>query len=291
MKKKLFRRIYVEITNLCNLSCAFCPQTKRAPRSLNPEEFEHIIKEIRPYSDFIYLHVKGEPLLHPNLGQFLALCQDYQLQVNLTTNGTLLDQAWPALSQAPALRQINLSLHSLSGNPGMDFKEYLTNLLEKVTYFSQNTDTICALRLWNLEQEQSKEADRERNRYVLEYLENYFHYPGYIDPCHLGKHGIKLAHHVFLHNDYEFTWPSLELEDQGLRGTCHGTIDQLGILSNGTVIPCCLDQDGEVDLGNIFSTPFSQIIQSTRFLTIKEGFQKHQITKELCRHCSFRLKF
>ena len=85
-----FRKIYVEISNLCNLSCAFCPGTKRTPGRMTPEDFAKLLPKLRPYTDFLYFHIMGEPLCHPKLQSFLELAHKEAFKVIITTNGTLL---------------------------------------------------------------------------------------------------------------------------------------------------------------------------------------------------------
>ena len=85
-----FSRCYLEITNRCNLSCSFCPKTKRPARTLSPAEFRLLAEKIRPYTDYLYLHVLGEPLMHPELETLLGICGELNFRVVITTNGTLL---------------------------------------------------------------------------------------------------------------------------------------------------------------------------------------------------------
>ena len=66
-----FSKVYVEISNLCNLSCAFCPGTKRKKKAMTEDEFAALLPKLRPYTDFLYFHLMGEPLCHPKLGRFL----------------------------------------------------------------------------------------------------------------------------------------------------------------------------------------------------------------------------
>ena len=88
--KKMFKRIYIEILNYCNLNCPFCNKTTKDKKYISRDEFNHILKEIVPYTDYIYLHVQGEPLLHKDLINFLIDAKEMGLNINLTTNGTLL---------------------------------------------------------------------------------------------------------------------------------------------------------------------------------------------------------
>lgn len=318
IKSKEFKRIYIEITNICNLSCSFCPTLSRAPHRMTTKEFEHILKEISPYTDYVYLHVKGEPLIHPDIEDILALCDKYHMYANITTNGTLIESRKEILYHAKALRQVNISLHSFedpiilketeeSAGAGGYFESssqtimntdisqaeqslihYLQPIVEAAKYFSAHTDTITALRLWNLDSANMDASSRSKNRMVISYLENAFEVA--INPSELSR-GIKLGNRIFLNQDYEFTWPSMSADYVGDTGSCYGLDSQLGILSNGTVIPCCLDSEGDIALGNIFTQSMDTILSSERVSCIRSGFQNRIVVEDLCKRCGYRSRF
>ena len=139
----MFKKIYIEITNNCNLNCSFCSPVKKTKRFMTISEFEHILKEVESKTDYIYLHVKGEPLLHPNLIDFLKLAEKYNLKVNLTTNGTLFPILVDKLKVCKALHKINFSLHCEQDNPN-----YLNEIFECVNKLPE--ETIIIYRLWTL---------------------------------------------------------------------------------------------------------------------------------------------
>ena len=145
---KRFKRIYIEITSSCNLKCSFCQETKRPAHFMPIEDFGHILDEIRPYTNYIYLHVKGEPLLHPQLADILSLCRDCGITVNLTTNGTLIRQRLDTLIKYP-VHQINVSMHSADDNDCIDMDTYINDLFYSCETLLDKTDTEISLRLWN----------------------------------------------------------------------------------------------------------------------------------------------
>lgn len=288
---KRFKRIYVEITNVCNLSCSFCPRTLRKPQIMSCSEFSYILDEVSPYTDYIYLHVKGEPLLHPELKEILNLCCKKNLKVNITTNGTLLDKAWDVIINSSGIRQINISLHSFGANDSTNFIEYIETITRKVKYLSRNTSVISSLRLWNFDKDDNFSEGRIRNLEVLEYIESAFDLNKPILVQDLKEYGIKLMDRVYLNGATEFEWPTTDSFYYEPSGYCYGMKSQIGILADGTVIPCCLDGEGVISLGNIKDEPFSQIINSARSCKIVEGFENRQATEELCRHCSYKDRF
>ncbi len=259
---KKFKKFYIEITNVCNLSCSFCPETKRSPQFMKIEAFKHILDQIKPYTDYIYFHVKGEPLLHPNIDTFLDLSYEKGFQVNITTNGTLIPKVKEKIMLKPALRQINISLHSMGGNKDYSHKdEYMDNIQEFIKEIREKTDVIISLRQWDLDEKATPER------------------------------GVKIADKVYLNQDNQFKWPDLkEEEDDGI-GFCYGLRNQIAVLVDGTVVPCCLDGEGVINLGNINDTKFSEILEGERARKIVDGFSRKYAVEELCRKCGYRKRF
>lgn len=292
MKKK-FKRIYIEITNICNLSCSFCPTSNMAPCTITLEQFQHIIDEIHPYTDYIYFHVKGEPLTHCKLGEFIEYAQKYDLFVNITTNGTLLDRVSIFKNNYNNLRQMNISIHSYNANSQQsDIHSYLDKCIYQAKYFSKYTNTITAFRLWNLNQFNMETSMLAQNKETLDYFKERFSLTNPI-PYSLPENtrGIKLDRNIYLNFDYEFDWPDINGICYGISGRCHGLIDQIAILSNGSVVPCCLDQNGDVTLGNIFTDNFSNILDSTKVEDIVSGFKASKLIEPLCQRCGYATRF
>ncbi len=288
---RTFKKVYIEITSVCNLACSFCPPTARAKGLIKVEQFNKILDEIRPHTKYIYLHVKGEPLLHPRIDQLLDAAHAKGFKVNITTNGTLIKKNREKILGKPALRQINFSLHSFDGHEGSENREkYLEDILDFVRD-SREFNTIISYRLWNLQQDHVSDVAARRNRETLEILENEYHLDYRIEEKVEPGKGVKIAPHVYLNQDHEFRWPSLlEPEDEG-KGFCHALRSQAAILVDGTVVPCCLDGEGVINLGNVHEKSFSDIVEGERANKIVEGFSRREAVEELCRKCGYRQKF
>ena len=125
----MLKKIYIEITNVCNLKCKFCPETNRKKEFMSLENFEKIIQKIHKHTNLVCLHVKGEPLLHNNLADILKVLEKYNLKTNITTNGTLIKENLEILRNSKAVRQINFSIHSIMQNDRLD-RKYLQNILK-----------------------------------------------------------------------------------------------------------------------------------------------------------------
>jgi radical SAM protein with 4Fe4S-binding SPASM domain len=280
-----FKKIYLEITNRCNLTCNFCQKSCRAKSSMSPIFFEDILRQIKPFTDHLSFHVLGEPLLHPYFGEFLDLCHRQQLLVNLTTNGTLLSQQLPTLFASPALRQVNISLHCHETMAGWPQQEaYIAGIFNFLDEAIKRPSFLISLRLWN-----SNGSDV--NKVMLARLASFFEIKnGIADTLPTGR-GIAIASRVFLSMARPFTWPHDQSPDLGENGSCLGLRSHVAILVDGTVVPCCLDAEADVSLGNIRQQPFSAIIAGERASRIRDGFRERRIIEPLCRRCSFRLAF
>lgn len=289
MEKKRFKKIYIEITNSCNLKCSFCPEGKKAKEFISIEKFENIIIQIKEFTNLIALHVKGEPLLHPKLKELLEICENNNILVNITTNATLLEKNLEVILESKAVRQLNLSLHSITKNENTDtynFETYISNVLNISKQILEKTNIIISYRLWNLE----NIYENSENLHILNSLESAFSVENLKEIAKKEKF-VKLSENAFLNQDLEFVWPSLDNEIVSENGTCWGLRNQVAILVNGDVVPCCLDGEGIIKLGNVFEERFENIINSEYSKEFIKSFEENRIIHQLCKRCGFRGKF
>ncbi len=289
MEKKRFKKIYVEITNSCNLKCSFCPESKRAKEFMSVEKFEHIINEVKEYTNLVALHVKGEPLLHPCLKEILDICKKNDILVNITTNATLLEKNKDIIIESNAVRQLNLSLHSITkneNNENYNFENYIDSVLKVSKEILDKTNIIISYRLWNLENIE----ENSENYHILNSLSRAFSVENLEEIAKKEKF-VKLSENAFLNQDLEFIWPSMENEIISEVGTCWGLRNQVAILVNGDVVPCCLDGEGCINLGNIFEESFKEILNSEYSKEFIKAFEENRVIHNLCKRCGFRGKF
>lgn len=283
---KRFKKLYVEITNICNLSCSFCPKTKRKQGYMDIDLFERILKEGMGRTKHLYFHVMGEPLLHPKLREFLSLAHDYGYRTDITTNGTLLKNKADVLLTAAGLRQVSISLHCIEANEGCyTIEEYINNIFAFINK-AKDTELSVSLRLWNLEAN-----EREKNQYILSRIENEFKLEYSLLEEITKVNGIRIGERLFLKQAAKFNWPDINLEPIGTKGFCMGLRQQLAILVDGTVVPCCLDSEGTISLGNIKEQGLEQIINAQRAKAMYDGFSRQHITEKLCERCDYRNRF
>ena len=282
-----FKKIYIETTNICNLSCNFCPKTSRKLGFMKVDSFEEIINKIKGYTNHIYLHLMGEPFLNKNLENFLNIAKNANINVNITTNGTLINNVKNILINSKAVRQINISLHSFEANENnINFYDYLNNILQFIVEANKESTIITSLRLWNIDTEELK-ANNNLNLEILKLIEEKLEIDFSIKDSLLDKRGIKLKDRVYLNMAEKFSWPDSKIYLISEEVFCYGLRDQIGILLDGTVVPCCLDSEGNIALGNIFEEELEDIINSKRARDIYDGFSKRRAVEELCKRCGY----
>lgn len=277
------KKAYLEITNVCNLHCSFCPGTRRPVGFLTPDNAQILAARLRPHTGYLYLHLMGEPLVHPELGDILERTGVLGFRVMITTNGTLLAERGGLLCSSPAVEKVSISLHSFEGNGGADLEGYL----KQCARFAKEAAAAgkrCALRLWNLDGDVPG-ANRQ-NGAILSALEAAFP-----PPWRVGRRGTTLAPNIFLEWGERFEWPDLSAPEEDRPSFCYGLRDQVGVLWDGTVVPCCLDHEGDVPLGNLYCQNLEEILDSPRARAIYDGFSRKKAREELCRRCGYATRF
>ena len=270
----MITRCYLEITNVCNLECMFCPKTKRARRTLSPAEFDSLTDRLRGKVKFLYFHLMGEPLLHAHLPAFIAMAREKGFIPVLTTNGTLLSRARGVIDALP--HTVQISLHAHEGN-GMDNLEQYAGDVMRFAEEAASRGIIIVLRLWN---QGGYDSANER---LMDLLAQYV-------PRPWGERydGWRLAENIYLEFDNMFEWPDSERDEfADDEAFCYALRNQIGVLADGTVVPCCLDHDGEMPLGNLFEQSLDEILASPRAKAIYEGFSRHEAVEPLCRRCGY----
>lgn len=274
----MFSRIYVEITNICNMNCSFCHGHSRKLKQMTTEEFELILNKISGFTNYIYYHLMGEPLTHPKLPEFIKIASDKGFKSMITTNGTLLKQFGDKILES-GIHKVNISVHSFEDGTEEQFEDYMKNLAD-FAIKAHNKGVIVVFRLWN------NGFDKGRNNKIIDYLKSNIN-----NEWTENSKGYKILDKMFLEYGERFSWPDLNEETQGNDVFCYGLRDHIGILCDGTVVPCCLDSNGVINLGNIFEDNLSDILNSQRAKSIKCGFDCRKAVEELCQKCGYAQRF
>lgn len=277
-----YKKIYIEITNSCNFNCSFCYSSKRSKRALTVDEFRIICEKIKPFTDYIYLHVMGEPLLHPHLEELLQIAAEFKFQVNITTNGSLIPKQTELLLKYPP-RQINISLHDLEENiPAETLPDFIGSMVSFADKIAETT--YINLRLWNRTDNTISDFNQRCLAVLAQCLdldESVFAHENFLKGIHLRKH-------IYLQSAARFEWPDEDAAPSDAAKTCHALKDHIAILSDGSIVPCCIDVDAHLQLGNIFTDDIAVIQKNERVVKMKEGFRNKIAVEEFCKRCGFR---
>lgn len=288
--KKRFNKVHIEISNICNLQCSFCPAVVRDNKMMDLNMFRSIVEQVAPLTDLVCFHLMGDPLVHPQLAEMIGICDEYEANIFLVTNGVLLRPEKYALLLHKRFHQINFSLHSFFDNfPDKDPSNYL----ERIFAFTEQAmverpELYLNFRLWNLNDPfGSQTPNTQMLQRICERFE--FDVPTELDVRK--RKSINLKARLYLHFDTEFTWPSLDLPELGTAGKCYGLSSHFGILVDGTVVPCCLDKEAAIPLGHVNDTPILDILGSRRAQDIVKGFKQKQLVEKLCQRCQYIERF
>ena len=271
----MFSKVYLEITNICNLNCSFCVGTTRKKKFISVSDFEILAKKIRPHTDFLYFHLMGEPLLHPNLKELLDISNNLAFKVIITTNGVLLDKASEILLSSPAIFKVNISLHSFEANAGIDQNKYFNTCFDFADNSAKN-DIVTVLRLWN------NGGANSLNNEILDKLKCAFPREEWAK----NSKGMRIRKKLFVEYGDKFDWP-MHSDKCSDTIKCYGMKDHIGVLCDGRVVPCCLDYDGKLSFGNLFHNSLDEILSSESALSFRKSLDKNIAPSALCKTCGF----
>ena len=263
----MYKKVYVEITNNCNLNCPFCIHNKRRKENIEIEKFKILLKKLKNHSKYLYLHVLGEPLLHPQINELIDIASEH-FKVNITTNGYLIKR----IKENRNIRQINISLQSFDELNGKDLNSYMHDLFETVDELKKYT--FISYRIW---------IKNKYSKSIIECLNKKYDKNLNISDLHK----TKLDENVFFDIRDEFIWPDLKNKKCNSNGKCYALKDHIAILVDGTIVPCCLDSNGTINLGNIYNDDLKDVIKSERYQKMYQGFLRNEKTEELCQKCNF----
>ncbi len=288
---KRFKRVHVEISNICNVQCSFCPIVERPKEIMDELQYQRILDQLVPLTDDICLHLMGEPLAHPKFESLMERSSLAGAQVQITTNGILIKRLGKMLLNQSSLRQINFSLQAFKDNfPERPLSDFLDPIIDfTLNCFKDRPDVYINYRLWNFGDKSFSE-----NEEVLDYLEaklNWGELNRNVEVAHIKSKKIFKDRKLYLHFDSRFDWPSENFPLRSEQGTCQGLRNHFGIHADGTVVPCCLDKEAVIKLGNAFEQSIEDILSSDRSLAIKNGFENGRLVEDLCKRCTFIKRF
>ena len=309
--------VYIEITNVCNLHCSFCPcgtiasnanvadnefaasksSTFAGRAFMNSRLFDACIAGAQEIgATNVYFHVLGEPTLHPGFVHYLKKLEQTPLKLTLTTNGTTIERTGRQILASSAVRQVNFSTHAYAELPHETAERYLQNVLDFCSLaIVERPALYINLRLWNVGAEEASPW----NSYLLKRIHETFGVD--VTPGHFcSRHkSFNITGRLYLHEDTRFEWPSidertgkaLQTRDERFAGTCRALDTHVAILHDGRVVACCLDHSGQITLGHITEQNLAEIVNSPTAQNIKEGFAQHELRHPFCQTCNFCKRF
>jgi radical SAM protein with 4Fe4S-binding SPASM domain len=285
-----FTKVYVEIGNVCNLQCSFCPEVERGKDRMDEAQLRRVLREVKPYAERVTYHLMGEPLAHPEFTRFVDVAGEEGVPLEITTNGTLLKPASEAALLHPTVAQVNFSLQSFFDNfPNADPETYLKRIFTFChRALAERPELYLNFRLWNLPRGSAEDALNER---LLLRIESEFGAEVNRRLDLRMKKGKRLRGRLYLHYDSRFRWPSLADPELRQEGSCWGGRKQMAVHANGAVVPCCLDKEAKIGLGNLHEEGFAEILASPRAASLREGFEKGELREDLCRRCDYAMRF
>ncbi|PAF41902.1 radical SAM/SPASM domain-containing protein [Helicobacter sp. 11S02596-1] len=274
-----FKKIYIELSDICGLKCSFCPAPKGVRKTMPLDLFARVCQQSAPLCERIAFHVLGDPCKVQNLGDYLRIAKQYDLQVDLVTSGFYLQPSIFTLLLSPPIAQVSISLNAGFDRRNHTPKDYLENILNFCTYKILNdTPNFINLRL--------QDSTLDDLSWVKDTILEAFGVAntGFQTRFRLGKK-------VFLNITKTFEWPKIAPQNiSNPKKYCHGLISQIAILSDGSVVPCCVDSSGKINLGNLKQDNLANILTTPRASRIREGFMRGEACEELCKHCAYPAK-
>ena len=264
----MFKKVYIEITNNCNLACSFCIKNKRKKEYMTFNEFKIILNKLDGYTKYLYLHVLGEPLTHFNINEFINYASS-KYKINITTNGYLIEN----IKSNKNIRQLNISLQSYNELYNITLEDYMNKIFDVVDILKKYT--YISYRIW---------VKNKYTKNIINMINKKYNCNLEIDNL---KNNTTITNKIFISTNQEFIWPDLNNDYYNEIGKCYALRDHIGILVDGKVVPCCLDSIGNIELGNIYKDDLKNIINSDRFKSMLNGFNNNKKIEELCKHCKY----
>lgn len=260
----MFKKIYVEITNACNLNCPFCIGNDRQKEFITEYKYNLLLNKLKGHTKYLYFHLMGEPLLHPQINELIEMASK-DFNINITTNGYYINK----IEDNTNIHQINISLHSYDDKKNKTLDEYLNDVFNAVDKLLVN-NTIINFRLWVNNKYKDEIIKKVENRYNTTINGN-----------------TKIKDHLYLEFETEFIWPNINNHYCNEKGSCQGLRTHVGILVDGSVVPCCLDYNAQLKLGNIYEQDLDEILDQQKVKDMIKGFQNNKKIELLCQHCNF----
>ena len=315
-------QVYMELTNICNFDCAFCPNEimTRKKGVMKKETAIRILDEISDINltKKMMFHLMGEPTLHPNLTELITYANDKGIKIVLNTNGARLDGKLLDRVYNLGLDRLIISLQTPTEGTyslrraRMDFPAYISKVKDIVRKkFEQRSNIPLELHLLNSTDARLLGLDEdfivlENDKIAQDILLDWIKFGKDVEKEHdveKVRHDMKKIRKISLKNGFRYeivrgvhiisrrttTWANTMVKGKRIipafLGSCDGLKNQFGILWDGRCVMCCIDYDGKTALGNVNDTPLSKIWLSKDAERIRKNLQRNILVHPYCQIC------
>lgn len=282
------RIIDVEATNTCNFRCIFCPtgnrSMKRPSGFMREDIFRSIVDQCVDRCHGIRFIGWGEPLLHPQIMEFISYATENDILTHINTNASRLD-----MSKAEALVDAGLSSIKFSFQ-GIDRDSY--KKMRKTDFFD---GMIKAIERMNTARGHRKfpyiAASTSTTDETKEEIESFKEkLEPIVDSLSIGKTifgFMDLTAARLTPQEKEMIEGLVEIEEKTLKhpDPCPEVYDKLTIQWDGTVRVCCNDHSGETNLGNVRTSALEDIWVHPVLTHYRERLANKEYSGPLCTTC------
>lgn len=282
------RRIYLELTSLCNFKCSFCPypSLKKFRPDIDINLAKKILRDIKniPYR-IVYFHNIGEPLLYNNIGEIFSYCDRIGIKYGLTTNGFLLEKNFDIINNSGML-QLNISYQSTreelhaerkTGLSLIQYREMIISNIKKlkasgfkgeirIKILTTGRDSFFANRKFsNIESIEELIREIDEFNYLLQGVRMGKSQKSKLLDIDINKHArIQLIPGIFVETFPFLSWGNYNQKVfSAFFGRCNAIVEQLLITSDGNVLPCCYDVKSDLIIGNARDDSLKNILHSS----------------------------
>lgn len=291
--KARFEKIYIEISDYCGLACGFCPSAGVTKRRgiMDLALFRQLCAQVQNQARRVCLHILGDPLSVRELDLYVEILRGYGLCVELVSSGLFLQERhFELLTQKPFI-QVAFSLSAFVANDNLLKTQHLEQILKMCAYnIAKGSPIFVNLRFHS----NDIMARSPKFMELCAHIACFFGMDSQALLSGLQKGRVRLGTKVFANPKTSFVWEQDEVESRrydSKRVFCHGANKQFGILSNGEVVPCCIDYRGMASFGNARTQRLDEILQSKAFRDFATALKEGYAPSELCQKCGYRLMF
>ena len=317
-------RLHIEVTNVCNFKCEFCPDAimQRRRGHMELALLETVLEAIAEdnLARIITFHLMGEPFIYPHIFPAIHSAMQRSLRLHLTTNGSTFHLFPEQIEQVvrSGVPKVTISLQTpdphtfqLRGAPPrLQPEAYFDGITQLVQANLRASDSPTRIHIKFLDttphpflvphkpiavMDGPAQMQRELWTWARRLLAgsaatdvNWSHIERAIARYRPGRWQLIPLHPKLVLETFPLdSWGNVAAATvvPARFGYCNGAARQAGILHDGTVVPCCKDFEGQIPLGNVTQQPLSDILNGPAACALRQGFNRLQVKNPVCQRC------